>query len=95
MKYSGKVLIEKTTEKEGIKSTRNPKAVDNVNVAQGPRAGNSGRSGKRSEFRAAKETRQPLATVIEAAYGYRGASLNKVDAKLEPISSTSRRKFSK
>ena len=95
MKYSGKVLIEKVTEKAGIKSTRNPKGVDNVNVAQGPRTGNVGRSGKRGEFMTAKEARQPLATVIAEAFGARGASLNKVDAKLEPVSSNSRRKFGK
>lgn len=95
MKYSGKVLIEKVTEKAGIKSTRNPKGVDNVNVAQGPKTGNVGRSGKRGEFQTAKEQRAPLATVIEAAFGYRGESLNSVDKKLEPVSSNSRRKFGK
>ena len=41
---------------------------DNVNVAMGPRAGNRGTPSKRSDFIAAKEAREPLATMIQDAY---------------------------
>ena len=72
MKYSGKVMIEKVTEKTGVRTaTRNPHARDNVNVAQGPRTGNEPSSTKRSAFKAAKEERAPLATMIEDAYAKR------------------------
>lgn len=46
----------------------NPYAVDNVNVAQGPKTGNQGLSGKRSSFIANKEAKAPLATIINEAY---------------------------
>ena len=48
--------------------TRNPHAVDNVNVAQGPRTGNPGTVSKRTDFIRSKEERAPLAAVIENAY---------------------------
>mgnify|MGYP003342268483 CR=1 FL=1 len=51
--------------------TANPHAVSNVNVAQGPRTGNNPAQGKRSEFKAEKESRAPLAKVIENAYAKR------------------------
>jgi len=45
---------------------------DNVNVAQGPRTGNSSaHDGKRGTFMSAKEERAPLADVIANAYGER------------------------
>jgi len=53
-------------------STANPHRRDNVNVAQGPRTGNtSAHDGKRGTFMAAKEERAPLADVIANAYGQR------------------------
>lgn len=51
--------------------TANPHAVSNVNVAQGPRTGNSNPGAKRSEFKAAKEERAPLAKTIQNAYAKR------------------------
>lgn len=84
MKYSGKVLIAK--ESASAWSTKNPHAVDNVNQSQGPRTGNHGTPAKRGEFMDAKEARQPLATVINQAYGAR-APKDHVEAKLESIRS--------
>ena len=52
-------------------STRNPYTVDNVNVKQGPRTGNNPEMTKRSDFKAAKAEREPLATMIEDAYAAR------------------------
>jgi hypothetical protein len=49
-------------------SPKNAYAVDNVNVAQGPRTGTQGLNGKRADFIAAKEAREPLATIINEAY---------------------------
>jgi len=74
-----------------MKST-NPKSVDNVNQKSGPRTGNAGTPGKRSEFTAAKETRAPLARVIQNAFGAR-AQDDHVNPKLEPVSSNSKRSF--
>lgn len=52
--------------------TTNLHHKDNVNVAQGPRTGNSSaRGGKRNTFIDAKESRAPVADVIAAAYGER------------------------
>ena len=51
--------------------TRNPHAVDNVNVKQGPRTGNNEETGKRSKFKEAKAEREPLATMIQDAYAKR------------------------
>ena len=45
---------------------------DNVNVAQGPRMGNKNLDqAKRTEFNAAKASREPLATMIQDAYAAR------------------------
>jgi len=53
-------------------STANAHHRDNVNVAQGPRTGNAGaHDGKRATFIEGKETRAPIAKVIEAAYAQR------------------------
>ena len=52
-------------------STKNPHAVENVNVAQGPRTGNNESTKKRGEFKAAKAEREPLATMIQDAYAKR------------------------
>ena len=41
---------------------------DNVNVAQGPRTGNPGTASKRSDFVAAKASREPIATMSQVAY---------------------------
>ena len=66
--------------------TKNPKGVSNVNVKQGPRTGNAGaHAGKRGDFKSAKESRAPLAKVIESAYGKRLVKDN-YDPKLEGIS---------
>lgn len=73
----------------------NPKSVSNVNQKQGPRTGNLGTPGKRSEFISGKEERAPLARVVQEAYANRGRDETYVNEKLEPISSNSRRKFSK
>jgi hypothetical protein len=54
-------------------SAANPKHKDNVNVAQGPRTGNSSaRAGKRAEFVSMKEGRAPIADIIVNAYKARG-----------------------
>ena len=59
----------------GSRSTRNPYAVDNVNVKQGPRQGNIDggdlSAGKRTRFVEDKQARAPLAKVIEDAYAKR------------------------
>jgi hypothetical protein len=55
--------------------TANMYRKDNVNVAQGPRTGNSSaHGGKRADFISAKEERAPVADVIVAAYGERQRS---------------------
>jgi hypothetical protein len=51
--------------------TRNPYAVDNVNVKQGPRVGNNEETEKRSDFKAAKAEREPIARMIQDAYAAR------------------------
>ena len=71
MKYGREVKIEKNKEGSGRVSTKNPHAVENVNVAQGPRTGNHESSEKRSTFKAAKAERDPLATMIQDAYAKR------------------------
>lgn len=52
-------------------SPKNAYAVDNVNVAQGPRNGVQGLAGKRASFIESKEAREPLATIINDAYARR------------------------
>ena len=49
----------------------NPYTKTNVNVAQGPRTGNAGTMSKRRDFVAAKESREPIATMIEDAFAAR------------------------
>jgi hypothetical protein len=94
MKYSGKVLRDEQ-KSPGSKSVKNQYAVSNVNVAQGPRTGNaSAHEGKRKEFKSAKEERAPLADMIAKAYGARTPG-DKVEKKLEPISSNTKAKFKK
>jgi len=63
---------------------KNPYAVSNVNVAQGPKTGNQGLKGKRSSFIDAKESREPLAETINRAYGMR-AQHDAIDRKAEGI----------
>ena len=70
-RYSTEVKIEKIKEKTGRTSVKNPHSVSNVNVAQGPRSGNNPAQGKRSEFKAEKQARAPLAKVIQDAYAKR------------------------
>ena len=71
MKYGREVKIEKIKEATGRVSTKNPHAVENVNVKQGPRVGNNEATGKRNEFKAAKAERDPLASMIQDAYAKR------------------------
>lgn len=52
-------------------TSRNIYAVDNVNVAQGPRVGVNGAQGKRASFQEQKAAREPLATIINDAYAKR------------------------
>ena len=91
MKYSNKVRINEE-KNPGSKSTRNMNAVDNVNQKSGPRVGNAGTLSKRSDFMAAKETRQPLADMITTAIGARTPD-DHVNPKLEPVSAYSKRSF--
>ena len=57
-------------------NTKNPYAKENVNVAQGPRVGNSSpRAGKRGVFLDSKAERQPLADEIERAFAARDREL--------------------
>ena len=72
----------------------NPKSTSQVNQKSGPRTGNHGTPGKRSEFTSAKESRAPLADSITRAYAAR-AQDDRVNPKLEPISSNSKRSFKK
>jgi hypothetical protein len=70
-RFSQEVKIETVKEKTGRTSVKNPHAVSNVNVAQGPRTGNNEAQGKRNAFKSAKEDRAPLAKVIQDAYAKR------------------------
>ena len=70
----------------------NPKSVSNVNQKSGPRTGNAGTASKRSEFKDNKAEREPLAKTIMSAYGARAAG-DKVEKKLEGISSDTKAKF--
>ena len=73
--------------------TKNKYAVKDVNVKTGPRTGNAGTMSKRSEFKAAKEERAPLAKVIQNAYAKRNVE-DSVNPKLEGISpNTETKKF--
>ena len=77
-------------------STKNPHAVDNVNVKQGPRTGNDGTVSKRKEFKAAKAEREPLADSIARAYTKRGEDdKSTIKPGVESISANTRAKFKK
>jgi hypothetical protein len=65
-------------------SSENQYHVNNVNVAMGPKTGNNGTPSKRSDFVRAKEAREPIATVIQAAYAARDQR-DSIDTKLEGI----------
>lgn len=91
MKYSGKVLIDEQSS-PGMRTTRNPKAVANVNQPQGPRTGVAARAGKRADFKAAKAEREPLAEMITGAFAARDPK-DHVNAKLEPIRSNSKESY--
>ena len=66
------VRIEAVKETTRRVDPKNAHHKDNVNVAQGPRTGNTGaRPGKRGTFMASKEDAAPLAKVIANAYGER------------------------
>lgn len=70
--YSGQARIAENPN-PGMKSTRNPNSVDSVNQRQGPRTGNmAARPGKRQDFVEDKQSRAPLADVINQAYEQRG-----------------------
>lgn len=67
------VRLSKDGDTERKVTTANPNRKDNVNVAQGPRTGNTGaRAGKRAEFISMKEGREPIADIIVNAYKARG-----------------------
>ena len=101
MKYSGKVMIEKVTEKTGVTSVRNPHHVDNVNVAQGPRTGNSNPGGKRARFMDGKDERSSLADSVNRAYADRSPTTRShtkitIDPTLEGVASDVKpKKFSR
>jgi hypothetical protein len=84
-RYSQKVLIDEQSS-PGMKTTRNPHSVDNVNVSQGPRTGNVGEPAKRAEFKSAKAEREPLAAVITGAFGRRTPA-DHINPKLEGVMS--------
>jgi len=75
----------------------NSQSVSNVNVAQGPRTGNSSaHAGKRAAFVEGKQERAPLANVIADAYTARGKGrADEVNKSLEQISSNTKAKFKK
>ena len=85
MKYSNKVLIDEE-KSPGMRSPRNMYAVDNVNVAQGPRMGNDGSVAKRKSFKSQKEERAPIADMITSAFAARDPK-DHVEKKLEGIAS--------
>lgn len=66
--------------------TTNPYNKTNVNVAQGPRTGNSGHMAKRNSFKDDKEERGALADTINRAIAQR-APKDHVNPALEGIES--------
>ena len=76
-RFSQEVKIAK--DKSASWGTRNPHAVDNVNVAQGPRTGNSGTPSKQKSFLSEKSDRGSymagLADMVSTAFGKRGAGM--------------------
>lgn len=79
--YLGHVRIEKSNSADRPDHRdetrgRNPHARDNVNVAQGPRVGNTGaHKAKRGNFLDQKAERQPLADMVERAFARRAGEL--------------------
>lgn len=79
--YTEKVRILKESsadraDKRDERFGRNPHARDNVNVAQGPRVGNTGaHAQKRGTFLDAKAERYELSDHITRAFGERNAEL--------------------
>jgi hypothetical protein len=74
--------------------TSNPKQRASVNVAQGPRSGNTGSPDKRAEFKSAKSTssseRSKLADFVMSALGMRGKGMQPyVNPALENLNSNS------
>ena len=72
----------------------NPKSTASVNQKSGPRTGNAGTPAKRTAFGTAKAAGQGLADSIARAFGAR-AQVDKVNPKLEPVSSNSKRSYKK
>ena len=70
----------------GMRSPRNMYAVDNVNVAQGPRMGNDGSIAKRKSFVAQKQERAPIADMITSAFAARDPK-DHIQKNLEGIES--------
>jgi hypothetical protein len=79
--YTDKVRIlkESSADRASTRSTsfgRNEYARDNVNVAQGPRVGNTGaHAAKRDNFLDEKEARYEISDHITRAFGARAAEL--------------------
>jgi hypothetical protein len=92
--YSGRARIAENPN-SGMTSTRNPNSVDSVNQRQGPRTGNmAARPGKRQDFVEDKQSRAPLADVINQAYAQRGRGRqDHVNPALEGIHSDTNVKF--
>jgi len=91
--YSGVAKIAENPN-PGATTTRNPHSVKSVNVAQGPRTGNNPSTAKRTQFVDGKQTRAPLADVINSAYEARGRGRSDtVKPALENISPNTKAKF--
>jgi hypothetical protein len=72
-KPTSPVRLSKAGDADRTVSTANMHRKENVNVAQGPRTGNTGaRPGKRADFISMKEDRAPIADIIANAYKTRG-----------------------
>jgi hypothetical protein len=95
--YSGKVRIDEEKNTAGFSGHGNPKSVSNVNQAQGPRTGNmAARTGKRTDFVEDKQSRAPLADVINDAFAARGhGRRDHVNPALESVHSNTNVKFRK
>lgn len=92
--YSGVAKIAENPS-PGMSSTKNPHSVSNVNVSQGPKTGNNPSMSKRSAFVDGKQTRAPLADVINNAYAARGRGrADSVNKSLEGIMPNTKAKFS-
>ena len=79
-----KKTVKISDEKASAWNSDNQYHKDNVNVAMGPRTGNTGTPSKRKDFVSAKAEREPLADSILSAYGER-AQRDYVDPKMEGI----------